>query len=275
MSSLIYPLIALLIAVVVVLDLTRSTDGRGTLNRGGESAPATGSEQSNRFTVSAWNIHRGRDAAGTDTFADMPPVLADSDVMALQEVGGAGWGEGPNQARLIAEALGEREWFFAPTRLRWFRPKGGNALVSRLPLQNVVQESLESGRRDYRNFLAADLIINGQSVRIIAVHLATRDLREAQLSRVIGLFSAHPRAILIGDLNTRPGDPGLQPLHDMADVVDAISTVEARQGESWRKAADVDWIFVKGLEVENARVEDEGLSDHPFWHATLRLRDIP
>jgi len=127
----------------------------------------------------------------------------DADVIALQEVVGAG-PEGAGQAEAIGAALG-MGWIMAPVRhLR--RHLFGNVVLSRFPILNHAQYDLSWRTCEPRGCQRADLELgSGRVLHVYNVHLGTAVLeRRYQAPRLASFVHDHrvtgPK-IILGDFN--------------------------------------------------------------------------
>ena len=141
--------------------------------------------------IATYNIHRCR---GMDRRVDPGRIIEvlrdiDADVIALQEVIGAGLGMG---------------WVMNCVRtLR--QHQFGNVVLSRYPIVHHSQYDLSWRTCESRNCQRADLNINGQIVHIYNVHLGTAVLeRRYQAKRLASFVHDHrvtgPK-IILGDFN--------------------------------------------------------------------------
>ena len=155
--------------------------------------------------IATYNIHRSR---GMDRRV-MPSRIADvlreidADVIALQEVVGAG-PSGSGQAEEIGAALG-MGWVMDPVRhLR--QHLFGNVVMSRYPIVNHAQYDLSWRTCESRGCHRADLDIGeGRLLHIYNVHLGTAVLeRRYQAPRLAAFVHDHrvtgPK-IILGDFN--------------------------------------------------------------------------
>jgi endonuclease/exonuclease/phosphatase family metal-dependent hydrolase len=86
----------------------------------------------------------------------------------------------------------------------------GMLLLSRLPIDRVTYTRLPT--RLSRGYLLADLVINGRSVAVAAIHLesgkASARLRARQLRRIFCSLRRSENAIVAGDFNMRDAENG-------------------------------------------------------------------
>jgi endonuclease/exonuclease/phosphatase family metal-dependent hydrolase len=126
----------------------------------------------------------------------------DADVVALQEVVGAG-PHGRGHAEELGAALG-MGWVMAPARL--FRGhQFGNAVLSRLPITEHIEHDLSWKTCEARRMQRVDVAADGGTLHVYNVHLGTAILeRRHQARRVATIVSdrhvAGPK-IVLGDFN--------------------------------------------------------------------------
>lgn len=218
------------------------------------------------LVVATYNIHGGKGRDGKRDLGRTARMISDADVAALQEVRAGGRFGAACQAEVIAGANG-KGWLFAPTQTRWFGDFRGNALVTAFPVQEWHREPLinVAGRR-YRNLTTARLRIGCRDLWVLFTHLHTRAGRDMQLRAVLERFARYEPAILLGDLNTTRSDPQLDALLQHGGV-DAVRQVLGDQDQDDR----VDWIITKGVAVDTGGMHDVGVSDHPYFWATVRF----
>lgn len=172
-------------------------------------SPASGEGRDGRrhvdVRVATYNIHRGRGMDRRVIPSRIAEVLReiDADVIALQEVVGAG-PDGSGQAEAIGAALG-MGWVMAPVRhLR--NHLFGNVVMSRFPILHQSQYDLSWRTCEPRGCQRADLDLgDGRLLHIYNVHLGTAVLeRRYQAPRLAAFVHDHritgPKLIL-GDFN--------------------------------------------------------------------------
>jgi endonuclease/exonuclease/phosphatase family metal-dependent hydrolase len=154
--------------------------------------------------VATYNIHRCRGLDGRTRADRIANVLAglDADVLALQEVIGAGPGSG-GQAEVIGAALGMGWVMAAPRQLRG--ALFGNVVLSRFPVRHHAQYDLSWRTCEPRCCQRVDLDVDGVVFHLYNVHLGTAFLeRRFQAERLAALVSdrrvAGPKVVL-GDFN--------------------------------------------------------------------------
>lgn len=145
------------------------------------------------------------------------------DLVALQEV------TGRHLALILDEDWVRRDFQVSDARGDTVRPHGV-LLLSRLPLCGLGMVRLTSGKD--RKALVADLAVNGQPLRLGAVHLESSEtstgLRLRQLEEVERAMGDVPHALLTGDFNFDP-DQGPEQARVEARYTDLWSAL--RPGE--------------------------------------------
>ncbi|UFJ41568.1 endonuclease/exonuclease/phosphatase family protein [Brevibacillus humidisoli] len=168
--------------------------------------------------VVTYNIRGCRDDSGQ---ADAEAIVDDlrpleADVIALQEVDirlpRSGF---VNQVKEIAAAL-EMNYAYAPS-INFGIGTYGNAILSRYPIRSATQHFLPF-EVEPRQLLAAVIDIHGKPLQLYATHLGLQpEERSRQLTLLVEHIAADMSApsILLGDFNTRSGDPLLEPLRQL------------------------------------------------------------
>lgn len=238
----------------------------GTSFAGTAAAPPT---TNNAIRVALFNIHGG---TGSDNVRDLgrtAECLRGFDLVGLNEVHGPKLWQRTDQCELLAEALGT-QWLFAPTEWRFWHGSFGNGLLTDLPVVSWQRMPLaRAGAKTHRNMVLAIVEVDRRRVNVLLTHLDSRDAtrRQEQL-RVAGelfLSLAEP-AVLMGDLNTQPGDEQLERLLAAPGVEDCIAHTAEPAPQS-----RLDWILVRGLRCARAGMIDRGASDHPCYWAELEV----
>ena len=154
--------------------------------------------------IATYNIHRCRGLDGRTRPERVAAVIRslDADVVALQEVVGAG-PHGGGHAESLGAALG-MGWVMAPARqLRGHQ--FGNAVLSRLPIVQHLEQDLTWKTCEARRLQRVDVAIDGHTLHVYNVHLGTAILeRRHQARRLAAIVSdrhlSGPKVVL-GDFN--------------------------------------------------------------------------
>ena len=154
--------------------------------------------------IATYNIHRCRGLDGRTRPERIVRVLRDidADVVALQEVVGAG-PRGGGQAEEIGAALG-MGWIMSSARLL----RGhlfGNTVLSRLPITQHLEHDLSWKTCEPRRLQRVDVSVNGSTLHVYNVHLGTALLeRRHQAERLAEIVTDRhvpgPKLVL-GDFN--------------------------------------------------------------------------
>lgn len=194
---------------------------------------ARGSRHHLDIRVATYNIHRSR---GMDRRV-MPRRIAevlrdiDADVIALQEVIGAGPG-GTGQAEEIGAALG-MGWVMAPVRqLR--RHLFGNVVMSRFPIVQHGQYDLSWRTCEPRGCQRADLDLGDDRVlHVYNVHLGTAVLERRYQAPRLASFVHDRRVegpkIILGDFNEWMRGLATRTLSSLFESVDIVPYLKRRR----------------------------------------------
>lgn len=235
-----------------------------------------------RLRFVSWNIHS---CVGTDKRYDPGRVASvlgtlDADVIGLQEVD---WRspphEGVDQLAFLARTLGMTA--IAGPNLYDHRGEFGNALLTRLAVEEVEHLDLAQTGREPRGCIDARLRHEDQSIRALVTHLGLRRYeRAAQLQAITDYLGAREPGVvrcLMADLNewlpTRLTRGPLTPA--------CFDTVYApRTFPSTRPVLPLDRVFVSPLpdELEQARLRTPWsrlASDHLPLVVDARWDEIP
>ena len=154
--------------------------------------------------IATYNVHRCRGLDGRTRPDRIAAVLRtiDADVVALQEVVGAG-PRGGGQAEALGAALG-MGWVMAPARLLR-EHQFGNVVLSRLPIAQHLEHDLSWKRGEPRRLQRVDIAADRCTLHVYNVHLGTSILeRRYQAKRLAAIVSDRyvtgPRLVL-GDFN--------------------------------------------------------------------------
>jgi endonuclease/exonuclease/phosphatase family metal-dependent hydrolase len=157
-----------------------------------------------RLRVVTYNIHRCRGLDRRTRPERIADVLRDidADVVALQEVVGAG-PRGVNQAELLGALLG-MGWVMQPARLLRGH-QFGNALLSRCPIVHQTGHDLSWKTCEPRFCQRADLRVDERTLHIYNVHLGTAVLERRYQAERLAAF-VHDRRVrgpklILGDFN--------------------------------------------------------------------------
>ena len=154
--------------------------------------------------IATYNIHRCRGLDGRTRPDRIAAVLRgiDADVVALQEVVGAG-PRGGGHAEEIGAMLG-MGWIMSSARLLRGH-QFGNAVLSRFPISQHLEHDLSWKTCEPRRLQRVDVAVNSATLHVYNVHLGTALLeRRHQAERLAAIVSdrhvAGPKLVL-GDFN--------------------------------------------------------------------------
>lgn len=219
--------------------------------------------------VAAYNIHRGKGTDGKRDINRIAEVLKGMDFIGLNEVAGPGNFLDCSQAEKLGRLL-NMGWQFGPNQKRWYMEYFGNALLSRLDInewKNVMLKSTSTNGGGFRSMFITKIEVAGKSIPVLITHLDLFEDRKNQFEDVMEVFKPLPTGILMGDLNTYPDDPVIQNLFNDPNYTDAIAVTLGDRDVNRR-----DWIITKGMEVLEGGMFPIGVSDHPcFW---VKLKPI-
>lgn len=225
-----------------------------------------------------------------DWAARLPLVLAalrvqDADVIALEEVLQDPAMDLPNQAQIIADALGYR-WAFCSADAETQPRRYGNAILTRLPILAQDWKKLEP-LDDYRTALRLRLDLHGRPVDIVVTHLAWQDdagpVRARQIADLMDWLPKDGAPLIVmGDFNAPQEDSGLSVLTgpDYFSALPrgtAVTTLNPAKGHPNRVidhifARTADFAPVSARVFATEPVGGEYASDHFGVSATVRLR---
>lgn len=188
-----------------------------------------------------------------------------------------------NQPRSIAEATGMHCWAYGENfqvGLPFLRVSGGNAILSRRPLQ-VLQNSDRPGALPFweidpaRRSLWCQIEIDGRPVRVAAVRLAQKStaIRLAQVRQLVEATEGIP-SLLAGNFQAEPDEPSFAPLADASrwgELRTEPATFPAR--EPRRRLDQV--LAPAGWELLREEVLDTALTGHRPVVSEFRLPDPP
>ncbi|WP_157247759.1 endonuclease/exonuclease/phosphatase family protein [Nonomuraea typhae] len=242
-----------------------------------QTAPAASAKQGGTLRLIAYNIRMG---FGLDGRLSLDRIAAWAaaqrpDVVLLSEVD-RGWllNGGHDDLSRIARPLGMR-YYFAPAA----DPLWGDAILTNLPTKSLNSTPL--GRHDYPTGAQAQTMVvevGGRELAIVNTHLqapAGQAPEVAELAELAGKLIAQGRpVVLAGDLNLRPGDPGMRVL-EQAGLSDPLIA----KGDPPTSPADapkerIDHVLTSANVILDAvAVPSLDYSDHLPVVADLRITD--
>ena len=154
--------------------------------------------------IATYNIHRCRGLDGRTRPERIVGVLkaVDADVVALQEVVGAG-PHGGGQAEELGAALG-MGWIMSSARLLRGH-QFGNMVLSRYPITQHVEHDLSWKTCEARRLQRVDVSVDGSTLHVYNVHLGTALLeRRHQAERLAAIVTdrhVNGPKLVLGDFN--------------------------------------------------------------------------
>jgi len=259
-------LIFILVVVAIVVVARKAKPAEEKSGHGFEGL-LDASYQPEFLKVASYNIQTGKSDQGKRDLMASAKVLSGVDLAGIQEVYGVGFDGlfSPNQAERLANH-GKFSWLFSATRMRWFREHRGNAILSKLPVNDWRVEMLpDTSGKSFRNMTIAEVSWQGRQFHFINTHLHTRGGREDQLEIVLQEFAKYPTAILLGDFNSRADASALSNAIKDIEIIDAVAIA----GLDTENSDRIDWILTKGFKVESGEMLGKGVSDHPYYQVNL------
>jgi endonuclease/exonuclease/phosphatase family metal-dependent hydrolase len=214
-----------------------------------------------------------------DRIADVLASL-DADVIALQEVVGAG-PEEDGQAAALGARLG-MGWVMDSVRL--LRGKSyGNVVLSRLPIARTHRCDLSCDLREPRACHRVDVDVDGKILHVFNVHLGTAVLERRKQAPMLAEFVADKHVpgpkVLLGDFNEWVKGLTSKTLGEMLEGIDLSAHLRRRRTyPGMLPMFHLDHIYVAGgLEVEKVAFPRNRLtlvaSDHIPLVADVKLPD--
>ena len=220
---------------------------------------ASGSVRHAPVRIATYNVHRCRGMDRRVMPARIAEVLReiDADVIALQEVVGAG-PEGAGQAEEIGAALG-MGWVMAPVRhLR--RHLFGNVILSRFPIVHHSQYDLSWRACEPRGCQRGDLDLgDARILHVYNVHLGTAVLERRYQAPRLASFVHDRRVegpkIILGDFNEWLRGLATRTLSSLFESIDIRAHLQRRRTyPGLFPVLHLDHIYYEGL-VEVRSVE--------------------
>lgn len=206
-----------------------------------------------------------------------------ADVCGLNEVRGAGPLEGyTDQTSEIGVPLGFHHYFGEAIKVKGSSPYG-NAILSRLPMKSAEtvlipdpEDKSEAGHYETRCVVKVIVDFGSTDVCFLVCHmglmLSERINAVETICRLID--ECNLPIILMGDFNTLPDSPELQPIRDrMSDTTNHSAYPGAPTFPSDAPKTKIDYIYYKDLECTNTVTIEEIYSDHLPILAQFNLPD--
>jgi len=195
-----------------------------------------------------------------------------ADVCGLNEVRGAGPIDGyTDQTPAIGGGLGFHHYFGEAIRVGGTSPYG-NAIVSRHPFKSVETIAIpdpadrsEGKHFETRCVVKAVIVSESGDICFLVCHMGLNlSERQNAVETICGIIdSCDTPVILMGDFNTLPDAPELQPLRDrLKDTTEADSFPNAFTFPSDEPRIKIDYIFYRGLNCVSTATINEIYADH-------------
>jgi endonuclease/exonuclease/phosphatase family metal-dependent hydrolase len=204
----------------------------------------------------------------------------DADVVALQEVVGAG-PEEDGQAAMLGARLG-MGWVMDQVRLLRGRAYG-NVVLSRLPIEHTHRCDLSCDKREPRGCQRVDVDVHGRILHVFNVHLGTAVFERRRQAPRLAEFVADTHVggpkVLLGDFNEWIKGLTSKTLGEMLEGIDITSHLRRRRTyPGVLPMFHLDHIYVAGgLVVEKVALPRNKLtlvaSDHLPLVADVRMPD--
>lgn len=162
-----------------------------------------GQDLSDTLSVASYNVHRWIGIDGKFAPERVARVIRELDagIVGLQETDSQFYSEG-NQIESLSRVTG-LEVILGPT-LRSHNGHYGNALLTSYPVKDVRRIDLSVYGREPRGALDVDLLVKGETIRVIVAHLGLSPKeRRRQIRRLLDIFCSERdrMEIMLGDFN--------------------------------------------------------------------------
>jgi endonuclease/exonuclease/phosphatase family metal-dependent hydrolase len=211
--------------------------------------------------------------ARADNLRQIGDLVADYDVVALQEVDGGSIRSGfVNQVEYLAYRAQFPYWYAQLNRDLGLIAQHGNGLLSRLP-PSALEDHKLPGTFAGRGAIVMRFRFCETEVLVVLLHLSLGERsRHQQLSYVRSLIEGEPHVVVMGDMNSHLS--GLLLNSPLAGT----SLVPADDAQptypSWRPAITLDHVLVTpSLTIRSCEVLDCSLSDHRPLAVRIAVND--
>lgn len=189
-------------------------------------------------------------------------VLRGFDIVGLQEIdAGSIRSNYINLAEYLAIEAGFPYWYHQVNRNLGRLAQHSSGLLSRFhPVE--IRDFPLPGLIPGRNAIVARYGRSEESLAVFMIHLAlSKRARLRQLSMLSDVINEYPHAILMGDMNCRPGSAEMKLLFRRTRLREPLE--ETLTFPSWRPQYNIDHILVTpGLEVKRVHALNHAFSDH-------------
>jgi len=243
-------------------------------------APAAAPSLAGSVRVMVYNIHAGKDAAGTPRIAELANLVGQTgaDIVLLQEVDDSTRRSGGvSQPAELARRTGFRSAF--GRTIDYDGGRFGNAILSRWPILDARMLPLDgappagdNGRHEPRGALRVVVAAPQGRITVFNTHLDAfggdpwREQEADSLVKLVAHARENGEVVLVGgDFNSTPESAAQQTLRT-AGLRDAWSVCGSGDGFTFPASAParrIDFLFLTGASsCTSARVPDTQVSDH-------------
>jgi endonuclease/exonuclease/phosphatase family metal-dependent hydrolase len=225
------------------------------------------------FRIATYNVHYGF----ADDWRYDPEGIARAlessaaDVIVLQEVpAGMPAAYGTDLALWLGRRL-RMQSRFAPT----INGLLGDAFLTRLPIMSFDSHLLPPDSADRKQLGTLTVRTGPTAVTIFGTHLSIHEReRWTQVEAAAPLMAGITPAVLAGDLNDGPQSFVLTRLQQLGfrSAFEMLGTAQPPSAPARQPREIIDYVLVRGLQVETATVIPAAASDHRPVMATLRLQ---
>ncbi len=236
--------------------------------------PANGPPPTGELTVMTYNIQSGFAIDDTwDLERTARAIEAERpDIVVLQEVS-RGWlvTSGVDEAMWLSQRLGMPYVFGANSGDGLW----GNAILTRAPILDTASERYTITQNLKRSVTGVEIATQAGNLWVFGTHLDNPgdagEIRLAQTRQLVEFVEGRSPALILGDLNSDPGDPVLKELQT-AGFTDPGSSL-LPEVVSTRDQRRIDFILVPpGVTVQDLRIPGSMASDHRPVVARIHLQ---
>lgn len=237
------------------------------------TTPAAGPPPTGDLTVMTYNIQSGFALDETWNLERTARTIEAEhpDVVVLQEVS-RGWlvTSGVDEATWLSQRLGMPYVFGANSGDGLW----GNAILTRAPILDTVSERYTVTKNLNRSVVGVKLNTQAGALWVFGTHLDNpgnaEAVRLAQTRQLLDFVKGRSPALILGDLNSDPGDPVLSELNGagFTDPGKSLLTGELSSRDHRR----IDYILApSNVTVQDLRIPDSTASDHHPVVARVQL----
>lgn len=221
----------------------------------------TTTENYSEYVTRSWRqvLPHAQRVSNLDTMAQ---TLSDYDLVGLQEIDPGSLRSGfLNQVKYLAERAGFPYWSHQANRKVGNIAKTGNALLTRIRPEMVVDHRLP-GMIKGRGALLAQFGEADVGLTVVIVHLSLRRrARASQFEFLADLIYQRRHVIVMGDMNSATDSPEMNSFVQASQL--HVPEAAEHTFPSWRPERGIDHILVSdGLSVHDIQVLDISVSDH-------------